>query len=356
MNTIMRQHCGTLKNAWYAAALSHELTAKKPRPCIIMDEMVVLWRRTDGTPCALLDRCPHRNALLSEGHICADGAIQCPYHGWTFSSDGQCLRIPSESEDGTTSHRRHTESFPVLERHGLIWVWMGGPDDPPRDDQKPFDMPYWGAPGWQTYYMKTMFENDVTNLVENFMDVPHTVFVHQGWFRTRKSMQVQVEVERRPDSVHVTYQQQSDSIGISTLILNPKKLPMVHTDRFFMPNNTRVDYIFGESERGFVITSTCTPISESQTQVYTLISYKLGWFGHLAKLFLPWYTRQVIQQDVDIMEIQRRALRHYGNQAFSSTPADTIHLYIESLRNWAKSGADPTAAPKPITKRLSFWI
>lgn len=201
-----------------------------------------------------------------------------------------------------------------------------------------------------------MFENDVTNLVENFMDVPHTVFVHQGWFRTRKSMQVQVEVERRPDSVHVTYQQQSDSIGVSTLILNPKKLPMVHTDRFFMPNNTRVDYIFGESERGFVITSTCTPISESQTQVYTLISYKLGWFGNIAKLFLPWYTRQVIQQDVDIMKIQRRALRHYENQDFSSTPADTIHLYIESLRQWAKSGGEPTSAPKSITKRLSFWI
>lgn len=67
MKTIMRRHCGTLKNAWYAAALSHELTLKKPKQCIIMDEMIVLWRRADGTPSALLDRCPHRNALLSEG-------------------------------------------------------------------------------------------------------------------------------------------------------------------------------------------------------------------------------------------------------------------------------------------------
>lgn len=352
---LLRHRCGALKDAWYAAARSDELRKGQPLQRVIMEELIALWRRPDGAPAALVDRCPHRNALLSEGDIQPDGAIRCPYHGWTFGADGACLKIPSESEDGCTSHRRSTEPFPVCERDGLIWIWMGGPDRPPLPDEQPFSMPHWGEDGWRTYYMTTRFENDVTNLVENFMDVPHTVFVHRGWFRTRKAMQVQVEVERRADSVHVTYEQQDDSIGVSTLILNPKRLPMTHTDRFFMPNNTRVDYLFGGGERGFVITSTCTPIHDSLTEVYTLISYKLGWFGEVARWVLPWYTRQVIQQDVDIMAIQRRALAHYGEQRFSSTPADTIHLYIESLRRWAAGGRQGPP-PRGITKNISFWI
>ena len=153
----------------------------------------------------------------------------------------------------------------------------------------------------------------------------------------------------------VTYDQPSDSIGFTGKLLNPRQLPMVHTDKFYLPNTTRVDYAFGDEQRAFIITSTCTPIDETTTQVYTLISYKLGPFNGIAKQLMPWYTRKVIQQDVAIMEIQGRALRHYGTNEFSSTPADTLHLHIEALRSWAQSGGH-TEKPKPLVERMTFWI
>ena len=203
--------------------------------------------------------------------------------------------------------------------------------------------------------MTTRFNNNVTNLVENFMDVPHTIYVHKGWFRDRKQIKVPMNVQRTKNSVLVSYDQDNDSISAFDWMINPKGLPMEHTDKFYMPNVTRVDYTFGEEEKAFIITSTCTPISPYTSIVYTLITYKFGYFNFLARLFLPWYTKKVINQDVQIMESQGKNIKHFQETNFESTQADLLHLYIESLRNFAKSDGKGET-PKPISKRAEFWI
>lgn len=353
--TLMRWSCGSLKDYWYVAAKADEISAKAPFGCQILEERVVLYRKKDGGIVALRDRCLHRNAKLSEGDV-FDDCLGCPYHGWTYDARGECVNIPAEGPEGAEARQFKLEVFPTLERYGLVWVWMGGPDAPP--DKEPFQMPFWDAEGWGAYYMVTDFDNGVTSLVENFMDVPHTVFVHKGWFRSRTTKAVEMSVERTDSSVLVTYDQPADSIGFSGRILNPKNLPMLHTDKFYMPNVTRVDYLFGADtpdERGFVITSQCTPLSPLRSRVYTLISYKLGTLANVAGgLFLPWYTRRVIQQDVEIMANQGDSLRHYGAD-WTSTPADTLHVFIESLREHAESGG-VGPAPEPTTKQVTFWI
>lgn len=348
----MRQEAGRLRDYWYAAAKSDEVGKKAPVGRVVLGEMLVLWRTPDGRAVAMSNRCLHRNALLSEGDV-FDGCIGCPYHGWTYDRSGRCINVPSEGPNGRAPDKeRKLETFEVKEQDGLLWVWMGTDTEPTGS---PFSMPHYASPGWGAYYMKTRFQNGVTNLVENFMDVPHTVFVHKGWFRNRAKKQVPTKVERTDHSVLVTYDQPRDSIGFTERLLNPKQLPMVHTDKFYMPNTTRVDYVFGDEARAFVITSTCTPISEFETEVYTLISYKLGLLNLIGRAFLPMYTRKVIEQDVDIMEIQGRALKHYGETRFSSTPADTLHLHIEALRDWAQSGGQGPA-PEPKVDHMDFWI
>lgn len=349
----MRDDSGLLKDYWYAAARAEEVTSRKPLGRTVLGEMLVLWRSAPGEPAvAMRDRCLHRNALLSEGDL-FDGCIGCPYHGWTYDREGRCVHVPSEGDRAACppTLKKQLRTFTVREQDGLVWVWMG--DGAP--DKEPFAMPYWNTPGWGAYYMTTKFDNGVTNLVENFMDVPHTVFVHKGWFRNQRRSMVRATVERTEASVLVTYDQPKDSIGFTGRILNPKGLSLVHTDKFYMPNNTRVDYVWGDTERAFVITSTCTPISEHETLVFTLISYKLGPLNLAARALLPWYTRKVIEQDVDIMEIQGRGIRHYGTEEFTSTQADTLHVHIEALRGWARSGGDGER-PAPRMDAMEFWI
>ncbi len=346
----MRESCGTLKDWWYVACLASDL-GRRPIGRTILEENLVIFRDESGKPHCLLDRCLHRNAQLSEGFV-AGGCLVCPYHGWTYEPDGQCVRIPTEGPDTFVRPHKTLPAFPVREQQGLIWVYMG---DPAAIRNDPFEFPRWGEQGWESYYMVTPFENDVTNCVENFMDVPHTVTVHAGWFRSERQTKVAASVERTDDSVLVTYHQEKDKIGFSQMILNPSGEPMKHTDKFYMPNMTRVDYDFGTS-RSFIITSQCTPVGPFETMVYTAITYRLGrWvLNKLGRFVLPPYTRKVIQQDVEIMANQGRSLRRYGAD-FMNAEADLLHQYIESLRDWAAAG-EVGPRPTPASGEITFYI
>lgn len=344
----MRYHCGRLRHHWYVACTAAEL-GKKPLARTIMDEPLVLFRDAEGRPAALLNRCLHRNAQLSEGD-CFDGLIGCPYHGWTYDAEGRVVNIPSEGPENFVRPDRTLEHFRCQEKHGLVWVYMGDADDEPGE---PFPMPYFTEDGWEAYYMITPFGNNVTNCAENYMDVPHTVFVHSGWFRNQKRRQGEAICRRTANSVEIEYLHRDD-IGFADWALNPDRLPMTHTDKFFMPNCTRVDYSWG-TERHFVISSHITPVSQYESMVYTVIAYRFGWLTKLLKPFFSWYTRQVIEQDVVIMANQATNLKRFGGAEFQSTEADMVHRYIESLRDFAEGG-EVGPPPEPAEQKISFWI
>ena len=349
---IMRFQSGTLHEHWYVAALSSQVTSKRPHAAVIMEEALVLFRDQNGRASALLDRCLHRNAPLSKGAL-FDGCIGCPYHGWTYNGRGDLVIVPSENQKPAPHPGMAVERFPTIEQDGLVWVYMGTRER--ADERWPFRFPHAGEKGWSSYFMRTEFDGDVTDLVENFMDVPHTEFVHAGWFRRATNAKpVEVVVERTADAVHVEYFKPDDSIGFANWLLNPDRKPMTHTDRFFMPNVTRVDYMWGE-RRGFVITSQITPVGPRKALVYTAITFRFGVFNRLARLLLPAYTRTVIRQDVEIMQLQTANLARFAGRAFHGTAADAIHRAIESLRDFALGG-ERGHVPEPSMERLRFWM
>lgn len=354
LRDIMRHRVGTLHQAWYAACQSGDLRRGTPRQVTIMEEPIVLFRDSADAARALVDRCLHRNAPLGEGRVTKDGCIACPYHGWTYDGDGNCVRVPSEGR-GEPTRKLRIERFPVRELDGLVWVWMGDPER--AEEVEPFRVPVGGAKGWRHYYMYTEFDGDVTDLVENFMDVPHTAFVHAGWFRsTDKHVAVEstADVVRTSDAVHVTYHSEDDEIGFASWLFNPDRQPLIHTDRFYMPNTTRVDYQWGE-RRHFIITSTITPITPDRAMVFTSIAFRFGPFTRLARLLFPAYTRIVINQDVDIMRAQTGTLGRFGRRRFFSTEADVIHRSIEVLRDHALRGGEGPP-PKRLERRITFFM
>ena len=349
---LMRWNVGTLHENWYVAALSSQVGGTKPFAATILEEPLVLFRGIHGRATALRDRCLHRNAALSEGAV-FDGCIGCPYHGWTYDSTGACITVPSEGPASQPRVPRTLERFPVVEHDGLVWVWMGDPNNATL--KEPYRFPHHGETGWTSYYMLTPFDGDVTDLVENFMDVPHTAFVHSGWFRKAgTAKRAEATVELTSEGVNVEYFQPDDSIGFTKWLLNPDGKPITHTDRFVMPNVTRVDYMWGE-RRGFIISSQITPVTPTKALVYTAITFRFGAFNPLARLLLPWYTRVVINQDVRIMKNQTANIARYGGRRFHGTEADVIHRAIESLRGHASDGA-AGPPPAPFAARISFWM
>jgi len=89
----------TLRQYWMPAALSDELNNNRPLvPIRLMGEDLVLFRN-ENDQLGLIDRqCPHRGVDLAYGRLEKDG-LRCPFHGWYFSTDGQCLEQPAEPED-----------------------------------------------------------------------------------------------------------------------------------------------------------------------------------------------------------------------------------------------------------------
>ncbi|ODU67627.1 MAG: vanillate monooxygenase [Novosphingobium sp. SCN 66-18] len=112
-----------LMNAWYQAGFTEEVPAGGKLGRIICEIPLVFFRRPGGQLTALVDRCAHRFAPLSAGRV-DGGAIFCGYHGLGFGAEGTCVHNPH----GPIVSALRLRSFPVVERHAIIWVWLGDPD------------------------------------------------------------------------------------------------------------------------------------------------------------------------------------------------------------------------------------
>jgi nitrite reductase/ring-hydroxylating ferredoxin subunit/ferredoxin len=130
-----------LREFWYAAAVAGDV-GRKPLARIVCGTPVVLYRTESGQPVALHDLCSHRRAPLSLGRTVGD-SIECPYHGLVFNPAGHCTFIPSQD---TIPAQAHIRAFPVQDRHGFLWIWMGAPEN--ADTAKIPDLPWRDAPDW----------------------------------------------------------------------------------------------------------------------------------------------------------------------------------------------------------------
>lgn len=343
---------GHAVNNWYVICLSKELK-NKPINRKIYDNHFALFRDENNKPVCILDRCLHRHTHLSMGGWVKDGQIVCPYHGWQYDKTGQVTHIPSEGPNSEVTRKLCLKTLPCVEQDGAIWVYTG--EGEPRTELPPWRFPNYGQPGWNHYFMITEFEGEAVNLCENFMDVPHTVYVHAGWFRDQKCQKVPMTVETKNGRVVVTYLQEEDSFSWgANLLLNPGGHKMKHTDTYIYPNLTCVEYWFGDN--GFVINSQITPVSTLKSVVYTYIAYKVRFFGRLLKPVIGYYTREVINQDVDIMVNQGSSLGWDPTTTFRSTPADEVHICIERLRRFGEQGDYDKLENFTSNKEVEFWI
>jgi phenylpropionate dioxygenase-like ring-hydroxylating dioxygenase large terminal subunit len=184
-----------IRNAWYVAAWSKEvgrqLLARR-----ILDEPVVLYRKNDGTPVALLDRCAHKLAPLSMGRL-VDDVVQCGYHGMEYDGTGQCVRVPGQDR---VPRNAKVRSFPLIERYNAVWIWTG--DAALADPDKIILVEHYGEPGWKVLDGGYQYhETGYVNIADNLMDPAHTTFVHGRTIGMPKASEVPVEVEE--SDVHV---------------------------------------------------------------------------------------------------------------------------------------------------------
>lgn len=340
---------------WYVVAQSASLKPGVVLSRKVLGEWLVVFRGESGRAAVLRDRCMHRHAPLSKGRW-EKGRLQCPYHGWTYDEAGVVVAVPAEGERFSASKGRCAKAFSVREQDGFVYVRLA--DDGPAD-LEPFSMPFWGDARWRHIRLENTFENSVTNCAENFIDVPHTVFVHPGIFRSSAQQRLTAEVTRANGSVDVHYRGETSNLGWFKRFLNPTDAPIEHRDSFHAPNVTEVEYVFGPRRRLFII-SQAVPEEELRTRVYTTLSYQFGRVSEnrllnaVTRRVLAFQGQAVIDQDLVALADQGRVLRRYG-QDFHNTSADVIHVLVESLQEAIAAGKDPRTLP-PRTAHVAFVI
>jgi hypothetical protein len=167
--------CGALmRRYWQPAALLAELDGPRPiRPVRLLGEDLVLFRDEAGR-IGLLDRhCPHRGADLCFGRL-EDGGLRCPFHGWLFGADGQCLETPAEPPASTLHTRIRADGYPCVARGGIVWAYMGPGEPPPFPA---FDC--FAAPDAYTFAFKGLIECNWLQALEVGIDPAHASFLHR---------------------------------------------------------------------------------------------------------------------------------------------------------------------------------
>jgi phenylpropionate dioxygenase-like ring-hydroxylating dioxygenase large terminal subunit len=129
------------RNYWYPVMWSSRL-GKKPQTITLCGEKIVLVR-DQGVAYALHDRCPHRGIPLSEGRCDFPGLITCAYHGWCYDlRTGELAAVLTDGPDSPIVGKRtvQVETYPVAERAGLVWVYVGEQPAPPVEADVPSEL------------------------------------------------------------------------------------------------------------------------------------------------------------------------------------------------------------------------
>lgn len=186
-----------LRNCWYVAAWSDEIPLEGTFRRRILNEDILFARGSDGMLRAMRNRCPHRFAPLSLGER-IDDVIECAYHGLKFNLNGQCVLNPHGG--GQIPPNAKVQTYPVVERHMLAWIWMGEPakaDPSTIPDLVGLDA---GRFAINRGYMHTPANYEY--MTDNIMDLGHIEFLHKGLLGSEAVRHAEVEVAQEGNVVH----------------------------------------------------------------------------------------------------------------------------------------------------------
>jgi phenylpropionate dioxygenase-like ring-hydroxylating dioxygenase large terminal subunit len=169
-----------LREYWYPALESGDLRNNQLKAITLAGDPLVFFRDATGTPRALANRCPHRGALLSLGQVGVfePGTITCRYHGMTFDGAGTCVAFLTDGPDSPACGNVTARAYPVEERAGIIWVYMGSKE--PRPVEKAIPHAAEVLDQKKLIVLRIVFPYSYLNQIDNGTDLAHVAVLHRN--------------------------------------------------------------------------------------------------------------------------------------------------------------------------------
>ena len=348
-----------LKNFWYAVEFADRVTVN-PMRVTVLGQHLALYRTPEGKPVALSDLCVHRGAALSGGEVKGD-CLACPYHGWEYAPDGQCVKIPANQPGQPMPSKARVDSYPVREKYGFIWVFLG---DLPEAERPPMpvlpeleDLKENGG-RFRAVKGEILLHANYERVLENGCDIAHGPFVHAGSFGDPERPEVPDYEVEHPDewsafaTVDLVPPAPKGLWGMLWRARTGKKErpPVPTTAGWMLPNivKLRLELPIGE----IINYSSYVPINETTTLVKFILlrSFFTGkWAdGNARKRNIRTY-----RQDQAVLEKVRPELLPFDLSAELNVRSDLLGLAYRRRRQelaekgWLLSDADTITGDVP---------
>lgn len=302
---------------------------------------MVFFRSKSGAPAAVADRCPHRNVPLSMGKV-VEGELECGYHGWRFDGAGTCTAVPGLVGKDAALKSRCVDSFACVEQQGFVWVYTTPNTEP---TSAPFSFPHFDEAPYSSVVREFRVDASVHAVVENTLDVPHTAYLHGGLFRTaKKANVVDVVVRRHATFAEAEFLGEPAPKGLIGRLLAPGGGVTQHTDRFLLPSIAQVEYQLGDRSH-LLATSALTPVGDTETRVFAVVTFKLPLPAWLVKPFVAPVASRIFAQDAVMLRRQTEQVKRFGGEKYVSTELDVLGPQVTRL---LKQAAAKEAAPAEV--------
>ena len=339
--------------AWYPIYYVDDLDKSRLSRFTLLDTDLVIWWDKSGTWRVFEDRCPHRLAPLSEGRVNELGLLECPYHGWAFSGEGNCEIIPQQQpgKKAHTAERACVKSYPTAIAQGLLFVYPGTKENADKTPVPIIEPMEEDSDAWVCLDIFRDLPYDALTLLENVIDASHIPYTHHKTVGNRSNV--------APLELEVTESGKQGFKGIWQEGPRKGQLGTQYTT-FTAPSLVCHDLTSKQFGRTLTVVY-ATPISKGKCRLFARFPFKFSspFPRFFIKLTPNWYSHVnqngVLEDDQIFLHHQERYLaalggiENYSKAFYLPTKAD---LYVSELRQWVNLYH---ADPFPYQNLPSAW-
>jgi phenylpropionate dioxygenase-like ring-hydroxylating dioxygenase large terminal subunit len=280
-------------NNWYAACVAEDL-GDTPMQVTMLDCDFVLFRDGQRDIRCLSDLCCHRGASLSVGR-CENGGISCPQHGWQFNSAGKCTLIPAGTKTPTEPPKRaRVPSYPVEEKYGLVFVFLGDLGENERP-VIPDIVPEYDAGGWHIGTLRRKKDINYMRMSENYNDPCHVHYVHEfaKWLPKGVTIEDHELTDTCVKAFHASWDAKGGWNSNTGLLMEYSVIGCMSRNTNHQPNYPVQ-----------IVLATVTPIDESNTQIFMILMQPENDEDSAAqhKILMEMTEHQVMDEDYTVLK------------------------------------------------------
>ena len=305
---------------WLPLVLARSVKAR-PLSRTLMDCPLVVFRGADGRCAVLVDRCPHRNAQLSQGRL-RGGEIECPYHGWRFDPDGRCTLTPG----APTPAQQGAQALPAVEFAGVVWTTLASSPAPFPEPPLPIGANDLDSFWWEVRPSRAR----LLDALENLLDPAHPHFLHAGIVRSsRVRQEVQVTVRTARCHAEAVYVENARASALMPRLLEGFRATSI--GRAFPPCTGQISFEGPDGLR-LAITVVFTPETPERVRPFAHFATPRGrapaW---LKEALLRTFHIPVLAQDQVALRAQADNIVRFGGPRYATGPLDFLGPAIQAL-------------------------